>query len=72
MYISLYKCAFYLITYFRYEAQEGYESSGFRIQPYVQDMRVVTPSEFMQGCLKKMVGMIRTIEPVMKQLLMFM
>ena len=56
----------FIFTYFRYEAQEGYEASDFRIQSYTQDMRVVTPAEFMQGCLKKMVGMIRTIEPVTK------
>ena len=55
-----------IFAYFRYEAQEGHEASDFRIQSYMQDMRVVTPSEFMQGCLKKMVGMIRTIEPVTK------
>ena len=55
-----------LFTFFSYEAQEGYEANDFRIQSYTQDMHVVTPSEFMQGCLKKMVGMIRSIEPVRK------
>ena len=51
---------------FSYEAQEGYTANEFRIQTYTQDMRIVTPTEFMQGCLKRMVRMIRTIEPVTK------
>ena len=48
----------------RYESQEGYDPSEFKIQVHTQDRHVVTPSEFMQGCVKKFVGMIRTIEPV--------
>ena len=53
-------------TNFGYEAQEGYIANEFRIQSYTLDMRIVTPTEFMQGCLKRMVGMIRTIELVTK------
>ena len=55
-----------MYTNFRFETQEGYIANEFRIQSYTQDMRIVTPTEFMQGCLKKMVGMIRSIEPVTK------
>ncbi|GKB40853.1 replication protein A 70 kDa DNA-binding subunit B [Tanacetum coccineum] len=47
-----------------YEANTGYNASEFKIEIHNPDSHVVTPAEFMQGCLRKMVGMIRDIEPV--------
>ncbi|GJW97432.1 hypothetical protein Tco_0179240 [Tanacetum coccineum] len=52
---------------FSYEAQHGYNANEFKIEIHNQDNHVVTPAEFMQGCLKKMVGMIRSIEPCMQE-----
>ncbi|GJT93150.1 replication protein A 70 kDa DNA-binding subunit B [Tanacetum coccineum] len=46
-----------------YEANSGYNASEFKIEIHNPDIHVVTPAEFMQGCLRKMVGMIRDIEP---------
>ncbi|GJY86174.1 replication protein A 70 kDa DNA-binding subunit B [Tanacetum coccineum] len=46
-----------------YEANNGYNASEFKIEIHNPDIHVVTPAEFMQGCLRKMVGMIRDIEP---------
>ncbi|GJZ25628.1 replication protein A 70 kDa DNA-binding subunit B [Tanacetum coccineum] len=46
-----------------YESQHGYNANEFKIEVHNQDNHVVTPAEFMQGCLKKMVGMIRNIDP---------
>ncbi|GKB44610.1 replication protein A 70 kDa DNA-binding subunit B [Tanacetum coccineum] len=46
-----------------YEANTGYNASEFKIEIHNPDIHVVTPAEFMQGCLRKMVGMIRDIEP---------
>ena len=51
-----------------YESQEGYDPSEFKIQVHSQDSHVTTPAEFMQGCVKKLVGIIRTIKPVRYQL----
>ncbi|GJW69152.1 replication protein A 70 kDa DNA-binding subunit B [Tanacetum coccineum] len=47
-----------------YEANTGYNASEFKIEIHNPDSHVVTPADFMQGCLKKMIGMIRDIEPV--------
>ncbi|GKB36119.1 replication protein A 70 kDa DNA-binding subunit B [Tanacetum coccineum] len=46
-----------------YEANTGYNASEFKIEIHNPDIHVITPAEFMQGCLRKMVGMIRNIEP---------
>ncbi|GJU56314.1 replication protein A 70 kDa DNA-binding subunit B [Tanacetum coccineum] len=46
-----------------YEAKTGYNASEFKIEIHNPDSHVVTPTEFMQGCFRKMVGMIRDIEP---------
>ncbi|GJR82858.1 replication protein A 70 kDa DNA-binding subunit B [Tanacetum coccineum] len=46
-----------------YEAQNGNNASDFRIEIHNQENHVVTPAEFMQGSVKRMVGMIRNIEP---------
>ncbi|GJZ36306.1 replication protein A 70 kDa DNA-binding subunit B [Tanacetum coccineum] len=46
----------------RYEANNGYNASESKIEIPNPDIHVVTPTEFMQGCLRKMVGMIRDIE----------
>ncbi|GJS11220.1 replication protein A 70 kDa DNA-binding subunit B [Tanacetum coccineum] len=46
-----------------YEANTGYNASEFKIEIHNPDSHVVTPAEFMQGCLRKMVGMIHDIEP---------
>ncbi|GJZ15049.1 hypothetical protein Tco_0550726 [Tanacetum coccineum] len=46
-----------------YESQHRYNANEFKIEVHNQDNHVVTPSEFMQGCLKKMVRMIRNIDP---------
>ncbi|GKA06310.1 replication protein A 70 kDa DNA-binding subunit B, partial [Tanacetum coccineum] len=46
-----------------YEAQNEYNASAFRIGIQNQDNHTVSPAEFMQGSLKRMIGMIRTIEP---------
>ncbi|GJU15527.1 hypothetical protein Tco_1143493 [Tanacetum coccineum] len=46
-----------------YEAQNGYNASEFKIEMYNQDNHVVTPAEFMQGSVKRMVEMIHNIEP---------
>jgi hypothetical protein len=54
-----------MLTFTRNETQDGYDSTQFRIDSYSQSERV-TPAEFMHGCLKKMVGDIRSIEPVRK------
>lgn len=56
-------------VYLRYEAHHGNDASEFKIGIHNQENHVVTPAEFMQGCLKRMVGMIRTIEPVRTHLL---
>ena len=53
-----------IYTCYSYEEQEGYNASEFRIEDYSFENRVVTPAEFMHGCVKKMVGVIPTIEPV--------
>ena len=52
----------------RFESQDGYDANDFKIQVHSQDRHVVTPAEFMNGCVKRLVGMIRTIEPVRLQL----
>ncbi|GKC75398.1 replication protein A 70 kDa DNA-binding subunit B [Tanacetum coccineum] len=46
-----------------YEANSGYNANEFKIGIHNPDIHVVAPAEFMQGCLRKMVGMIRDIEP---------
>nr|GEU28610.1 replication protein A 70 kDa DNA-binding subunit B [Tanacetum cinerariifolium] len=45
-----------------YEANKGYSASEFKIKIHNPNIHVVTPAEFMQGCLRKMVRMIRDIE----------
>nr|GEX83027.1 replication protein A 70 kDa DNA-binding subunit B [Tanacetum cinerariifolium] len=46
-----------------YEAQNENNAIDFRIQIHNQENHVGTPAEFMQGSVKRMVGMIRNIEP---------
>ena len=53
-----------MFTFTRYETQDGYDSTQFHIESYSQSKRVVTPAEFMHGCINKMFGDIRSIEPV--------
>nr|GEV67078.1 hypothetical protein [Tanacetum cinerariifolium] len=47
-----------------YEARNRYNASDLRIEIHNQENHVVTPVEFMQGSVKRMVGMIRNIEPM--------
>ena len=47
-----------------YEQQDGYDPTRFQIEQCYQGTHVLTPAEFMHGCVKSVVGMIRGIEPV--------
>ncbi|GJY26294.1 hypothetical protein Tco_0401020 [Tanacetum coccineum] len=46
----------------RYEAREEYDANEHKIQLFAPETKVVTPAEFMQAAIKKLVGSIREIE----------
>ncbi|GKA58162.1 replication protein A 70 kDa DNA-binding subunit B [Tanacetum coccineum] len=46
-----------------YEEKSGNNESEFKIEIHNPESHIVTPAEFMKGCLSKMVGMIQDIEP---------
>ncbi|GJY33237.1 hypothetical protein Tco_0417706 [Tanacetum coccineum] len=47
----------------RYESREDYEANKNKIQLVAHETKVVTPQQFMNGAVKKLVGSIRETEP---------
>ncbi|GJV36989.1 replication protein A 70 kDa DNA-binding subunit B [Tanacetum coccineum] len=47
----------------RYESREDYEANKNKIQLVAHEIKVVTPQQFMNGAVKKLVGSIRETEP---------
>ncbi|GKA90752.1 replication protein A 70 kDa DNA-binding subunit B, partial [Tanacetum coccineum] len=46
-----------------YESREDYEANKNKIQLVAHEIKVVTPQQFMNGAVKKLVGSIRETEP---------